>query len=139
MMTTNVPATLTGYSAIQNPPAADAIAWDSVAERYRRETWRSPIFRDLVLHDLERVGGEATVLDIGCGNGFDDSPELQASLAERAGHYIGIEPDAVVPAPACCDELFRTTLEDCAAGCEFGRPVVCRLCLGARQRARKIL
>jgi SAM-dependent methyltransferase len=57
------------------------------------------------------MGSPITLLDIGCGRGFDDSVPIQQSLAARADPYIGVEPDCSVPAPACCHVLHRCTLE----------------------------
>jgi SAM-dependent methyltransferase len=85
--------------------------WVTFVKRFQEGTWRSPIFRDMVLHDMEQIGPAPRVLDIGCGRGFDDSPEIQAELASRAGRYIGIEPDTDVAPPASCQEFHATVLE----------------------------
>jgi hypothetical protein len=49
-------------------------------ERFQTGEWRGYIFRDLILSEIQRYASP-TVLDIGCGRGFDDSQELQRELA----------------------------------------------------------
>ena len=70
-----------------------ADAWDPYVKRYRAGEWRDRIFRDIILADARRQRSKPTILDIGCGDGFDGSVPLQRSIAEAAGCYIGIEPD----------------------------------------------
>ena len=70
--------------------------WQPYLERYIKGEWRAPIFRDMILSDaetLKRKNGNLTLLDIGCGSGFDNDPKLQFSLSNIADQYIGIEPD----------------------------------------------
>jgi SAM-dependent methyltransferase len=86
--------------------------WGMFLERYREGQWRAPLFRDLILADLRSRAGGPTLLDIGCGGGFDDDPKLQASLAWHAGRYIGVEPNAAGPLPNFFDETHRCPLED---------------------------
>lgn len=66
-------------------------------KRYAEGEWRATIFRDLIVTEIE--GWETrkpTVLDIGCGKGFDDDPGLQKSIAMHAGDYLGVEPDKAI-------------------------------------------
>jgi SAM-dependent methyltransferase len=48
----------------------------------------------MILDDLASFPTAPTVLDIGCGSGFDDDIELQRSIVASAGRYIGVDPDA---------------------------------------------
>ena len=71
------------------------------------------IFRDMVQQDLQRRGSRRpTVLDIGCGRGFDDDVKLQASLAACAERYIGVEPDVDADLAAHFSETHRCLFED---------------------------
>lgn len=80
--------------------------------RYESGTWRAPIFRDMVLADVQAAGPAATVLDIGCGHGFDGDVRLQRSLAAAAGRYVGVEPDADIEVADCFAEVHRSIFED---------------------------
>ena len=59
-----------------------------------------------------KLGEAPTILDIGCGRGLDGSLPLQRSLAELAGHYIGVEPDPEVPLADHFGETHRTLFEE---------------------------
>jgi len=87
--------------------------WASYLERYRAGEWRDKIFRDMILTDARRRGSSPTILDIGCGDGFDGDVPLQRSLAEGAGRFIGIEPDAAVSLGDHFTETHRCLFEDC--------------------------
>jgi SAM-dependent methyltransferase len=94
---------------------ATAIAnerWASYRDRFRSGSWRAPIFRDMVLADIRAVGPDVTVLDIGCGHGFDGDARLQQSLAEASSRYLGVEPDAAIEVGDCFAEVHRSFLED---------------------------
>jgi SAM-dependent methyltransferase len=78
------------------------IDWAPFVERYRRGEWRAPIFADIILTEMRRLGPPhtLTLLDIGCGKGFDDDRRLQAKIAVEAGQYLGVEPDErIAPNP----------------------------------------
>jgi SAM-dependent methyltransferase len=85
--------------------------WTPYITRYRSGEWRDRIFRDLVLTDVERLGPEPTILDIGCGEGLDGSVLLQRSLAETAGRFLGIEPDPAVTLGDYFTETHRCPFE----------------------------
>ena len=52
--------------------------------RYRTGDRRSEVSRDLVLSDVKTFPpGRATVLDIGCGRGFDGDVLAQRAIASR--------------------------------------------------------
>ena len=70
------------------------------------------MFRDMVLDDLAAMPAGATVLDIGCGRGFDDDLRLQEQIAAATGSFIGVEPDPLIPVGAYFKEVHRTTLEN---------------------------
>jgi SAM-dependent methyltransferase len=86
--------------------------WDDYLGRYRSGEWRAPIFRDMVLADVARVDGPARILDIGCGRGFDDDLDLQASIASHAGVYVGVEPDPAAALGPYFSEAHRCLFED---------------------------
>lgn len=93
-----------------NSPAAELAR---ALTRYQAGEPRKIVFRDLVLGSLRTLPQrDATVLDIGCGHGFDGDGELQRSLAELANRFIGIEPDKDIPAPAHFTEIHSCTFED---------------------------
>jgi SAM-dependent methyltransferase len=66
--------------------------WQPLVRRYETGEWRARVFRDFILAEVSSYA-DPVMLDIGSGNGFDDDPTLQASLAARAREYIGVEPD----------------------------------------------
>lgn len=77
-------------------PDSAVMQWSTYTQRYSSGEWRAPIFRDLILSDAQRMKAERnelTLLDIGCGGGFDGDATLQRSLAEAGSRYIGVEPD----------------------------------------------
>jgi SAM-dependent methyltransferase len=86
--------------------------WKSYQQRFRAGSWRAPIFRDMVLADIQAFGPGATVLDIGCGHGFDGDERLQRSLAEAAGSYLGVEPDTAITPGAHVTHVYRTFFEE---------------------------
>lgn len=85
--------------------------WAPYLERYRAGEWRDRIFRDMILADARRLGPNPTILDIGCGDGFDGDVPLQRSIAEAAGRYIGIEPDPEIPLGDYFTETHRCSFE----------------------------
>jgi SAM-dependent methyltransferase len=54
------------------------------------------------------------LLDIGCGKGFDGDLRLQASLADTAREYIGIEPDPEIPLAPFFTSSHRCLFEEAA-------------------------
>jgi SAM-dependent methyltransferase len=88
--------------------------WHRWLERLARGEWRTPIFYEMVSAEIQRRAGHGlpTVLDIGCGKGFDGELRYQAQLAQQAGRFIGIEPDPSVDLPDVFTEVFRSSLED---------------------------
>ena len=87
--------------------------WRSWVERLQTE-WRTPIFYEIVSNEVAARSSTTrpTVLDIGCGRGFDGEARFQQALAAQAGRFIGIEPDPTIDPPKVFSEVFRTTLED---------------------------
>jgi SAM-dependent methyltransferase len=98
---------------------ADAIAgegdeWSVRLARLRTEEWRTPIFFEIVSQEIgARTGARRpTVLDIGCGLGFDTHLQYQQALSTQAGRFIGIEPDRAIDPPKLFTEVYHTTLEE---------------------------
>jgi hypothetical protein len=86
--------------------------WAPYVLRYRAGEWRDRIFRDMVLADAQQLGFRPTILDIGCGKGLDGEVQLQRSLAEASGRFIGIEPDLAITLGDHFDESHRCPFED---------------------------
>lgn len=80
-------------------------------ERFQTGEWRARIFRDMVLRDIQELGRPATVLDIGCGRGFDGDAKLQRSLMAVSATYIGIEPDPAIELGTHFSAVHRSFLE----------------------------
>jgi hypothetical protein len=96
---------------LDDVPGIDA-TWAPYVARYRSGEWRDRIFRDLVLADARRFGTGPTILDIGCGEGLDGSVELQRSVAEAAGRFIGVEPDPEVALGDHFTETHRRSFQE---------------------------
>jgi SAM-dependent methyltransferase len=77
---------------------------------YRGKARIAEAFRDLVADSLSAFSSP-TLLDIGCGRGICGDTSLQASLAEQAGRYIGIEPDPSIPRAPFASEHHLCLLE----------------------------
>jgi len=100
-------------------PAASASGISSAAaelsealRRYRGGEPRGVIFRDLVLGSVRTFSPDSvTILDIGCGHGFDGNADLQRSIADRAARFIGVEPDRRIVPPPYFTEVHQCTLE----------------------------
>lgn len=91
--------------------------WKSFEERFASGEWRSPIFRDMILADmrkLERGHSGLSIFYIGCGGGFDGEPEIQQSLAEISGQYIGVEPATDIGIGDWFTSVHRCLFEDAA-------------------------
>jgi SAM-dependent methyltransferase len=86
--------------------------WQPYCDRYQGGEWRDRIFRDMILEDALRLHPQPTLLDIGCGKGFDTDIPLQQSLVRAAGRYIGIEPDSAVTPGDYITEVHRCLLEE---------------------------
>ncbi len=87
------------------------LSFDTYQERFRKGEWRGTIFRDAVLADIQRFANP-TVLDIGCGRGFDDNLEDQYVLSQASGRYIGVEPDTNVELSPLFAETHRCLFEE---------------------------
>jgi SAM-dependent methyltransferase len=86
--------------------------FNTYLQRYRHGEWRAPIFRDMILQDISQFTSKPTILDIGCGQGFDTLYDLQVSLAKASGQYIGVEPDTSVHLGDFFTETHRCFFED---------------------------
>lgn len=83
-------------------------------ERYRNGEWRATLFRDLVQDEIDACRDGATILDIGCGHGFDGSTKLQEQIVEQAKVSIGIEPDKTIEINKQFTHWHHVLLEDAA-------------------------
>ena len=89
--------------------------WRPYLERYKNGEWRAPLFRDMILADVEKLeekNGKLSLLDIGCGCGFDSDAMLQHSLSQVAGQYIGVEPDVDIKLKNIFTSTYRCCFED---------------------------
>lgn len=84
-------------------------AYANHLKRYRTGLWRAPMFFEMVAADVQPG---STVVDIGCGHGFDGSHELQAKLAGMTGRFVGIEPDTEIALGAHFTETHRTLFHE---------------------------
>ncbi|QDT73350.1 class I SAM-dependent methyltransferase [Lacipirellula limnantheis] len=82
------------------------------AIRFRSGEWRATIFRDLVVNEIRRAGHTASVLDIGCGHGFDGDKELQDQIGREACQFIGVEPDPDIEVNGRFGVVHRHILEE---------------------------
>jgi SAM-dependent methyltransferase len=84
------------------------------AQRFQHGEWRTPLFHEMVVGDIQAKSNEQslTILDIGCGNGFDTSKEAQRSLAALAQRYIGVEPDMKIVLEDFFSETHRCLFEE---------------------------
>lgn len=81
-------------------------------QRYTAGEYRSRVFADVILRELAALGPNCTVLDIGCGGGFDGDLPLQRRIADAAGRFVGIEPAGDVTPASCFHEVHRALLEE---------------------------
>jgi len=102
--------TLFSASLDVKPPAMEL---SNALTRYQRGEARNVVFRDLIQTSLRQFTGDGpTVLDIGCGHGFDGDAELQRSIGATAGYFIGVEPDRDILPPACFTEVHQCLFEE---------------------------
>jgi len=88
--------------------------WESYLQRYRDGEWRAAVWRDMILADalrLKQKSGKLTLLDIGCGSGFDNDANLQRSLAKISHEYIGVEPDESIELGEIFTSKYRCLFE----------------------------
>lgn len=89
--------------------------WQPFLQRYENGEWRAPIFRDMIVVDAKRLAQQnsnITLLDIGCGSGFDGDSTLQKSLTQAAWRYIGVEPDKEIELGNMFTQTHRCRFED---------------------------
>lgn len=86
--------------------------WEDLSRRWAQGAYRATFFRDLILADARRWRPKPVLLDIGCGRGFDGVAGLQETLAEAAGQYLGVEPDASIRLASCFTAVHHCRLED---------------------------
>ncbi len=66
----------------------------------------------MILDDARPKGKDLTILDIGCGRGFDTDVPLQESMARAAGTFVGIEPDTAIEPGSYFHNVHRCLFED---------------------------
>ena len=87
-------------------------SFQTYLSRYRAGEWRDRIFLDMILADAAHFEDQPTILDIGCGHGFDGNLALQKELADSAEQFIGIEPDAAMQPGDYFHRIHRNYFED---------------------------
>jgi SAM-dependent methyltransferase len=104
----------TGAMATPEIPAAASGGWARCVARLNSPEWRTPVFFEMVRDEIlaRSAARRPTVLDIGCGLGFDGEVRYQEALAAVAGKFVGIEPDSAMELPGFFSEVHRTMLED---------------------------
>lgn len=91
--------------------------WKIYTDRFFFGEWRATIFHDLILKDIEclkQKKNDMSLLDIGCGGGFDNDPLLQRSLSQAAVKYVGIEPNLQIPLQNIFTKVYQSSFEDSA-------------------------
>ncbi|QGJ70298.1 Class I SAM-dependent methyltransferase [Planctomycetales bacterium 10988] len=86
--------------------------WQSLTEKYQQGASRRELFADCVAESIRAFPEPPTVLDIGCGLGFDGSRKIQEELAKISGKYWGLEPDPEIAAPEYFDTWHPYLLEE---------------------------
>ncbi len=86
-------------------------AADSHLDRYRAGVCRDRVLFDLILERPPAKPG-LTILDIGCGRGFDGDVPLQEAMADRAATFVGVEPDLAIQPSARFHQVHRCFFED---------------------------
>lgn len=79
---------------------------------FKTYTDRTKVFLDQLHYELDGMGPDRTVLDIGCGHGIALSQDPQFKIARQSGTYWGIEPDTGVQAASCFDRVWMASLEE---------------------------
>src|SRR5581483_9426019 len=109
--TTQTPSLRAAAETWSDDPTATTTAapsrWQSYLDRYRRGEWRDRIFRDMMLEDLRDRPRPVTLLDIGCGRGFDSDMPLQEEIADRVDRFIGVEPDPAIVLGSHFSDTYR--------------------------------
>lgn len=90
--------------------------WAPYRQRYQNGEWRDRVLHDLVLADARAFGDRPTIVEIGCGGGFDGDVPLQRSLARAAGRFVGIEPDTAMELGDYFTETHRCLFEQAPLG-----------------------
>ena len=84
--------------------------YDEAIRQYEAGAWRARVFHELVLRDI-KAWPEPTVLDIGCGKGFDGDPKLAVTLASHSKKYLGVEPDESVVLQRIFSHVYHAMFE----------------------------
>ncbi len=86
----------------------------SVLERHSLspKTLRSEVYFRMLHEQLDRLGGNAVALDIGCGRGVARQAEPIQRIAAKCKVLWGVEPDTSIMHAPCFEKVWQTTLED---------------------------
>lgn len=94
--------------------------WGEYQRRYASGEERAVIFLDMVRDEARKLALSRStansktnsILEIGCGGGFDHKPRLQEQLSILTENYIGIEPDTEIELDPSFTETHRCLLEE---------------------------
>jgi len=89
-----------------------ATPFERYLTRYRSGEWRDRIFFDMIVDSISPATTNLAILDIGCGQGFDGSIQLQQEMGHLASAFIGIEPDLAMSPGPWFQTLHRSTFEE---------------------------
>ena len=83
-----------------------------ILKRLDGDEWRTPVYYELITGEFEQFPKPITVLEIGCGRGFDNNVRLQHKMAAEVDKFVGIEPDLSVDPQPIFSDVVRRNLED---------------------------
>jgi len=73
---------------------------------------RTIVFLEQLHFELDRLGTNISVLDVGCGHGIALETSPQFEIAKKVDRYLGVEPDTGVTPPNCFQRVWHSSLED---------------------------
>lgn len=90
--------------------------WESYENSYNLYTKPSwgELFVRFLIQECEDRGGQAKVLDVGCGRGIARKPLLTARAREHMGELWGIEPDVGIEPPEDIFDNYQHALMETA-------------------------
>lgn len=101
---------MSSISDAQQSAVADCTV--SVNGRIEPGLLKHDVYFEMLNREIDRIGPDATVLDVGCG--LEDSPRLEKmqAFSQRVAHLWGVEPDTSGKIPEHFEKSWPTTLED---------------------------